>query len=198
MSQSNLAPRAFAANVTAGLPTYFTLNSIPPGTPMNWTTERGWRVDVTNIMPGGRVIYPTQTITSKLVLVTAVAPGQSVNVCTGSDGQGADFVFDVEEGVQPTFRLFDTDGDGDVDSNDGIGGGVLTKALGIRAIVRGINTGGGGGGGPICQPGYVAISIQNATGQLMTCIPQPVTSTGSTTVRPFDRVQRRIINPPIR
>ena len=198
MSQSNLAPRAFAANVTAGLPTYFTLNSIPPGTPVNWTTERGWRVDVTNIMPGGRVIYPTQTITSKLVLVTAVAPGQSVNVCTGSDGQGADFVFDVEEGVQPTFKLFDTDGDGDVDSNDAISGGVLTKALGIRAIVRGINTGGGGGGGgggvPICQPGYIAISIQNATGQLMTCVPQA--STNAT--RPFDRVQRRIINPPIR
>ena len=193
MSQSNLAPRAFAANVTAGLPTYFTLNSIPPGTPVNWTTERGWRVDVTNIMPGGRVIYPTQTITSKLVLVTAVAPGQSVNVCTGSDGQGADFVFDVEEGVQPTFKLFDTDGDGDVDSNDANSAGVLTKALGIRAIVRGVNPGLSAAGTPICGPNQEALSIQNATGQLMACLDKGVNS-----VRPFDRVQRRIINPPIR
>ena len=200
--QTNLDGRAFAAHTSTTLPTYYTLESIPTaGTPIDWTTTRGWYVDLANVMTGGRVIYPTQTLTPKLVLVTAVAPAQSVNVCTGGDGFGVDFVFDVEQGVQPTHKIFDTDGDGDIDANDAFTAGVLTKALGIRAIVRGISTAGGsgsGGGTTICLPGFVPVSIQNATGQLMSCVPVTVTALSATGNRPFDRVQRRIINPPIR
>ena len=200
MNTSKLAKRAFAAQTSPTLPTFYTLESSPTaGVPINWTTQRGWYVDLANIMTGGRVIYPTQALSTTLVLVTAVAPVQSVNVCTGSDGFGADFIFDVEEGVQPTYKTIDTNGDGVVDSTDSYSAGSLTKALGIRAIVRGISTAGSSSsasGSEYClnTPNAPLLSIQNAFGQLLICGKKPITASD----RLFDRVQRRIINPPIR
>lgn len=185
---SKLATRQFTAVVVSSTLTYYTLNSVPPGTAIDWNNQRGWKVDLSNILTGGRVIYPTQPISSNLVLVTAVQPAQNSNVCTGSDGIGADFVFDVEEGVQAKFRLFDTNGDGKIDTRDDYAAGVLTKALGIRAIVTGL-------AGNNCLNGGTLVSVQNSLGQQLLCLPPQVTTGGT---RRFDRVQRRIINPPIR
>ena len=161
-------------------------------------TQRGWKVDVTTVLTGGRVVYPPQAFTSKLALVTAVAPAQTTEVCGSGFGVGADFLLNVEDGLQPTHRILDTNGDGAIDSSDALVGGILTNSVGIRAVVTGVsgNTGGpaGAGGGSICQAGYHPISIQTSTGQALTCVPDDV----NLSIRPFDRVQRRIINPPIR
>ena len=144
---------------------------------------------MTTVLTGGRIVYPPQIFTSKLVLVTAVAPAQSAAVCDSNFGVGADFVFNVEDGLQATYPLFDTNGDGKIDSSDTQVGGVLTNSVGIRAVVTGIS-----GAGLICLPNYHPISIQTSTGQSLTCVPDDV----NVSSRPFDRVQRRIINPPIR
>jgi type IV pilus assembly protein PilY1 len=176
--------------------TFYTLT----GNPVNWTTQRGWKVDVAPTLARGRIVYPPLVFTSKLVLVTAVAPAVAAVVCGSNDGEGADFVFNVEDGLQATYPITDTNGDGIVDSTDTLVGGVLTKSVGIRAVVSGIsgNTGitaASGAGASICLAGYHPISIQTTTGQSLTCVPDdPVVGTN----RPFDRVQRRIINPPIR
>ena len=194
MATSLLQSRTLATQTISGS-TFYTLT----GSPVNWVTQRGWKVDVTTVLTGGRIVYPPLIFTSKLVLVTAVAPAQSAAVCDSSFGVGADFVFNVEDGLQPTHALFDTNGDGLINASDIQVGGVLTNSVGIRAVVTGIsgNTGGLGGGtgvGQICQAGFHPISIQTSTGQSLTCVPDDVNLSN----RPFDRVQRRIINPPIR
>jgi type IV pilus assembly protein PilY1 len=201
MTTSILQPRTLATLASGGS-TFYTLT----GLPVNWVTQRGWKADVTTILAGGRIVYPPQVFTSKLVLVTAVAPAQSAAVCASNFGVGADFVFEVEDGLQTANSLFDTNGDGVIDASDSQVAGVLTNSVGIRAVVTGISGNQGGlsspGGGQICQIGFHPISIQTSTGQSLTCVPDtPITScltcpAGSN--RPFDRVQRRIINPPIR
>lgn len=192
MSRSILASRSLTVQpATVSGTTFYTLT----GSPINWSTQRGWRVDLSSILTGGRVVYPTQVVSPKLVLVTAVAPAQSAAVCESSTGVGADFVFNVEDGVQSTYPLFDTTGNGVVDSSDALVGGILTDSVGRRAIVIGVGVGGGGSTPPICQPGFHPLSIQTATGQTMTCIPDATNPIPGS--RPFDRVWRRIINPPI-
>ena len=194
MATSLLQSRTLTTQAVGGS-TFYTLT----GAPVNWVTQRGWKVDVTTVLTGGRIIYPPQIFTSKLVLVTAVAPAQSAAVCSSNFGVGADYVFNVEDGLQATHPLFDTNGDGLINSSDIQVGGVLTNSVGIRAVVTGVsgNTGGLGGGtgvGQVCQAGFHPISIQTSTGQSLTCVPDDVNLSN----RPFDRVQRRIINPPIR
>jgi type IV pilus assembly protein PilY1 len=195
LATSVLQPRTLSvASGTAGGSTFYNLTGIP----VNWTAQRGWKVDVTTVLIGGRIVYPPQVFTSKLVLVTAVAPAQSAAVCTSNLGVGADFVFNVEDGLQATYPLFDTSGTNGINSGDVVVAGVLTNSVGIRAVVTGVSGNVGSSGGaaptPICQPGYHPISIQTSTGQSLTCVPDDVNPNN----RPFDRVQRRIINPPIR
>ena len=200
MTTSILQPRALTTQASGGS-TFYTLT----GSPVNWVTQRGWKVDVTPVLTGGRIVYPPQIFTSKLVLVTAVAPAQSAAVCASNFGVGADFVFEVEDGLQASHSLFDTNGDGVINSSDLQVGGVLTNSVGIRAVVTGIsgNQGATGvSGGLICLAGFHPISIQTSTGQSLTCVPDttitPCPTCPPGTNRPFDRVQRRIINPPIR
>jgi type IV pilus assembly protein PilY1 len=192
MARSQLQARSLSAISGTGLAASSVFYSFT-GLPVNWVSQRGWYVDLSTILTGGRVIYPSQVISKKLVLVTAVAPAQSAGVCDSNDGVGADFVFNVEDGLQVTYRLFDTTGDGVIGPTDALVAGVLTGTVGRRALVKGI--GSGGGATPICQTGFRPVSIQTATGQSMTCVEDDVVTASS---RPFDRVWRRIINPPIR
>ena len=194
VATSLIQPRTLSvqAGTVAGT-TFYALT----GASMTWATQRGWSVDLpSTVISGGRVIYPTQVFTPNLVLATAVAPAPSVAVCTSNTGIGADFVFDVQTGTTSTDPVFDTDGNGAIDSSDLLVAGILTNTVGRRAIVTGIGTGGSGGGPPICQAGFHPQSIQTATGQTMTCVKDPTPPSASSRV--FDRVWRRIINPPIR
>ena len=221
MSRTDLASRTLATQSGTGAAAGTTFYTVT-GTSVNWATSplRGWFVDLAPVFTGGRVIYPTQVFSPKLVLVTVVAPAQSAAVCASNSGIGADLIVNVEDGVQTTDRLLDTNGDGVIDSNDAVVGGVLDNAVGNRRIVNGIGTGGTGtgtcistggtctaggvctggtGGGtctppPICLANFHPQSIQTATGQSMTCVPDTNPILGN---RPFDRVWRRIINPPI-
>lgn len=191
---SRIQPRTLSALTgTATGSTFYTLT----GSDMTWATERGWSVDIpASLIPGGRIIYPTQIFASNLVLATVVGPAPSVAVCSSNNWVGADLVFDVQTGKSSDYRVFDTNGSLAVDTTDQLAAGILTDSVGRRAIVTGIGTGGGGSGPPICQPGFHPQSIQTATGQTMTCVKDPTLSSGSSRV--FDRVWRRIINPPIR
>jgi type IV pilus assembly protein PilY1 len=191
-SRSALAARTLTSQMgtgSAASSVFYTL----AGTSVNWTTQRGWHIDLSPPITGGRVIYPSQSVSSALVLMTVVAPPQSAAVCDASTGIGVDFVFGVETGMPSPTPLFNTDGNDVVNSSDALVAGVQTSSVGIRALVRGV------GGGTICGPGFKPVSIQNATGQSMICVPDIITPPGSGgVVRQFQRIQRRIINPPIR
>ena len=194
--RSNLSSRTLGIQSGTGLAsatTFYTLT----GAAMDWTTKRGWVTDVSTILTGGRVIYPTQRFTSKLVLATVVAPAQSAAVCSVGNGVGADLVFEVESGLPGTSPVFDTNGNGVFSNGDFNAVGILTDAVGKRAVVTGIS------GSLICPAGEHPQSIQTTTGQAMTCVPDECVGAacgggGAGPTRPFDRVWRRIINPPIR
>ena len=197
--RSQLRPRTFGTQTGAAGVIFYTLT----GTAVDWTTQRGWAVDLSTVLNGGRVIYPTQVFSSKLVLATAVAPAQSAAVCTSNTGVGSDFVFDVESGLPTSYPLFDTDASGTVNGSDFISAGIFTNTVGRRAIVTGLS------GGPICLAGFRPQSIQTATGQSITCVEEECVGAACPCVapaicappaanRPFDRIWRRIINPPIR
>ena len=200
LQRSNLSSRTLSAQAGTGAASAVTFYTLA-GPPMDWATQRGWVMNLSTILTGGRVIYPTVRFTSKLVLATVVAPPQSAAVCSVGNGVGADLVFEVETGLAATNKAFDTDGSGVFSSGDFVAAGILTDAVGRRAVVTGISGGGGGPGpgpgpGPsICPANEYAISIQTTTGQTMVCVrrPPPPLST-----RTPDRVWRRIINPPIR
>lgn len=133
-------------------------------------SERGWFIDVsggTGPIARGRVIYPTQTISSDLVLVTVVAPpAPAAAVCEVNRPVGVDLVFSVENGRATSYPLFDTNGDSTVNGSDSNYSGVGTNSVGRRAINWGVGPGGGPGGGPTpCRPGYSLRVIFNDTGQ---------------------------------
>jgi hypothetical protein len=192
---------------------------------MDWSedggVQRGWFMDLTPI-DGGRFVYPTQILnpniaasgTSKglagLVLATAVAPPQSAAVCDVGNGTSADLIAKVEPGTTAAAKaavdagdnsakpIFDTSGDGYVTALDDASViGISSNTVGRRAVVTGTGStaggGGGGGGSGMCPTGFHEISIQTATGQEKACLPDQQGGN-----RRFQRIQRRIINPPIR
>lgn len=197
LSRSNLEARTVSQQTGTGSSVYYTL----AGVAVDWTSKRGWVVDLqltgTDI-PGLRVIYPPQAVSFETALISTVAPAQTVLVCDNSSGSGINFLIDVEQGADPAFKVFDTNGDGVVNASDKSASGYATTADGIDSIVfspakTGSNAVADGG----CAAGFYRVSIQNTSGQVMTCIrrtPDPVG--GPATMK--DRVQRRIINPPIR
>ena len=192
MDRSVLSLRTMTSVTGAGGATFYSVG----GTSVNWTAERGWVLDM-DLIPGLRLIYPPQKATSKVALLSTIAPARNLVVCEASVGSGVNFFFDAESGVNPNTPMYDTNGDGVVNSSDTSTVGYATNADGIDAVVRGeMGTGTGiGTGGGKCPPGTRLISTQNTTGQMMVCVPDE----DPTTARSIqDRVWRRIINPPIR
>ncbi len=181
------------------------------------STSRGWYMDFSTAITGGRVVYPAQVVGAKTALLSTVAPVQgSPAACESGKGSALNFLVPVEQGNNPTNRSFDTNGNGIADSNDQIAIGYATTADGVDAVVSSAGISGAnrltdvGGGGPegectgvVCgnkkqkgvpsplcpEPNTCLSSVQSATLSLPVCIP---CGEGGT------RVWRRIINPPIR
>jgi hypothetical protein len=136
-----------------------------------------------------RVIYPPQMVSSKIALISAVVPARNVVACEASVGAGVNLLIPVEEGLNPSYPMFDTSGDGLFTAADESVAGYGTNADGIDAVVRST---------PSCSAGVckTVISIQNTTSQQRASLESADTSSGARSVR--DRVWRRIMNPPIR
>ncbi|MEI6759729.1 MAG: hypothetical protein WCO22_04670, partial [Betaproteobacteria bacterium] len=126
---------------------------------------------------------------TKLALVSAVVPARDVVACDAAIGQGVNLLFPVEQGLNPDYPLFDTNGDGLFSASDTSVAGYGTSADGIDAVIKAT---------PTCSAGVclTVVAIQNTTGQQRVVVQSPDISTGSRVTR--DRVWRRILNPPIR
>jgi type IV pilus assembly protein PilY1 len=171
------------------------------GTAVDWTLQRGWYIDEASTLPGGRVIYPVQAVSYELALVSLVAPVQGTPAaCDSSTGIGIDLTLPVEGGFSPAGHMYDTNGDGAYDSTDATVVGYKTNADGIDSIVHSASINGPNNvADGACAAGWYRVSIQNTTGQVMTCVRRqpPPAGAGPAGTRQFDRVWRRIINPPI-
>ena len=194
ITRSSLTRRQISVvSSTAG--TFYSVS----GSVVDWVNSRGWYVDLEipspHGVPGLRVIYPPQFLSYETALISAVAPAQSATICGSNSGEGISFVLSVEQGGNPPFKLFDTNADGVVNSSDTNVSGYKTGADGIDSIVYSpARTGSNSAPDGMCAAGYYRVSIQNTTGQTMTCIRRAPDVAGLMK----DRVQRRIINPPIR
>lgn len=199
MERASLEPRQLVKVVGKDGALFYGLS----GNGVDWAgTQRGWVIDLTlndagvDLMLGERVIYPPQKVSSKLALISAVAPAKQTAACTSATGLGANFLIPVEPGLNPTYKLFDVNGDGLFSSSDASVVGFATNVDGIDSIIKSSSGSQTVADGP-CAAGFQRTSIQNTTGQVMACIeiPPPPGGAGSLIK---DRIWRRIINPPIR
>lgn len=187
LSRSLMEPRSLSTVKGSGGATYYQL----AGTPVNWETQRGWVINL-DVAAGMRVIYPPQVVSKSLALVSVVKPASSVVVCETADGTGANLLIPVEEGLNPTYPFFNTNGDDVINDSDAIVAGYGTNADGIDAVVRGKT---------VCTDTgcTTKISIQNTTSQQNGVIQSPCEGACNQDLKTVsDRVWRRIINPPIR
>lgn len=185
LRRADVVPRSLLQVAGSGGAAFYQLS----GTPVDWDgVQRGWVINL-DVTAGMRVVYPPQPVGKSLALVSVVAPARNVVVCDASTGSGANLLIPVEDGLNPSYPMFDTNGDGLINSSDAIVMGYGTNADGIDAVVTGkrVCT------GTVCK---TKISIQNTTGQQTGSIEDLNETTGSRSVK--DRVWRRIINPPIR
>ncbi len=214
MSRSSLVARTLTPVAGSGAAlgtTFYTIS----GTAVDYaSSQRGWYIDLQSTIPGGRVVYPTQVLGFKTVLLSAVAPVQGNPVaCVPGEGMGLNLVLPVDTGTNSTSRVFDTNGDGNIDGSDVSVSAYSAKADGVDAVVSSQSPSGtspladkGGGGlvgdctGEVCSktkcvssptkcPGKCLVIIESANGSMETC--QDPYPDGK-------RVWRRIINPPIR
>jgi type IV pilus assembly protein PilY1 len=181
------------------------------------STSRGWYMDLSPAITGGRVIYPSQVVGYKTALLSSIAPVQGTPLaCETGKGLALNLLVPVEQGSNPTNHGLDTNGDGTANGSDSVAIGYQTTADGVDAVVSSAGVSGSsrltdvGGGGPegdctgavcskkgqkcesspLCPEANTCLSsIQSATMGLPVCIP---VGAGGT------RVWRRIINPPIR
>lgn len=186
MGRANTVPRSLTAVAGAAGLTFYSLS----GTAVDWTSAiaRGWVINL-DVTAGMRVVYPPQVVTSKLALVSVVKPASGVVVCEFAKGTGLNLLIPVEQGANPSYPIFDTDGNDVINSSDAIVSGYGTQADGIDAVVS---------GSAVCSGGVCTtmITFQNSTGSVTGKIEDPDSSVGGGLVK--DRVWRRIINPPIR
>jgi len=194
MNRSVLEARSLSTEAGAGGATYYSLS----GTAVDWDHgQRGWVINL-DLSAGQRVIYPSQKASSNIALVSVVKPVSTVAVCESGSGSGFNLLIPVETGVNPGYALFDTDGNGEINSSDTIVAGYGTSADGVDAIVRGKQE-------CTSEACKTQIYIENTTGSQKVVIRDPGTPEDPRTDPPptparvlKDRIWRRIINPPIR
>ncbi len=158
---------------------------------VNWSVHRGWTLPLT-LAPGHRNLITPMAL-GGFVRFETMAPSETgvVNPCDDSSGGvGYNIILSPFSGAMPTTAIFDTNGDGIIDSSDAIVAGARSEWDGRDVILvappcttpggcsgggTGGGTGGGGAGGagPVCQPGTIRYAVLGRTGAPAICIPTP-------------------------
>ncbi|MCF8155061.1 MAG: hypothetical protein K9K35_03570 [Rhodoferax sp.] len=138
--QQTITTTAFTGLAVSGTGTiaqdYFTVSK----NAVDWTTKRGWYLNLTNAT-GQRVIYPISTLMGKYAAVDTMAPPALVNpdACSvAGSGKAWNYVIDMITGggAGSTDPIFDTNGDGIVDSKDALVSGYTNSADGRTRYVK--------------------------------------------------------------
>jgi type IV pilus assembly protein PilY1 len=145
--RSQLQQQVIAPDGTTGL---FNVNATAP----NYPTQLGWYMDLAPVNPKQRVIFPA-TLLSNYVLINTMSPANPpADQCDEQLGLSAYFLLPILTGVQSTKSpVWDTNGDGVVDSKDAMDAGYSVGFGGKTTVgwfPPGGGTGGSPGGGPDC------------------------------------------------
>lgn len=149
------------------------------GTAVDWATQKGWYMDLP--VSRQRVIYPSIIISNDYVLIQTMIPAAAAASCETTTGLGYNYLLTVLSGQQISTPVFDTNGDGVVNSSDVVGAGYATSSDGRDQWV--FNSG-SASSGVLC----------NSKECLKTKLPDPPAAPTTRTIR--DRVWRRLVNPP--
>lgn len=133
---------------TVGATTYYTQtkNTVDWGDGL-LTKKRGWYQDLPN--SGQRVVYPIERLSGTAVIASTLSAESSAatDLCVQSgSGSGWVYIFDGLTGAGPSLPIFDTNGDGYVDSTDAAVSGYQDPVDG-RPVVITIKSSDGNGGG---------------------------------------------------
>lgn len=134
-----------------------------------------------------RVIYAPQLIRD-FVYLSAISPAQSAAECSSANGLGYEFLLPARTGTQFDKPVFDTNGDGKVDSSDSNAAAVSGTAKGSPAPLVGDTS----------SDGKTDISLQYGKGERRGAVydDEDDDTPGSGTIT--DRVWQRIQPPPDR
>jgi len=160
-------------------------------TPVNWETQLGWMFDLP--FSRQRVIYPSVILGMDYVLLSTVVPAPVAAECESTNGLGYNYILKAQDGTQLDEPIFDTDGDGDVDSDDEIAAGYQSSSDGRDAIVsdpdRPLQGGDESGGqGLICNTENVCKRVD------LPPPPTPPCQNCNGSIK--DRIWQQILNPP--
>jgi type IV pilus assembly protein PilY1 len=169
---------------------------------VDWSQRWGWYLDLT-IQAGQRVVYPPQTVVD-YVYFGSIAPGGEAQACDTKPGKGYNFLVSGVTGGAATVPVFDTNGDGVIDSQDTTGVGAseaaadgADKLLSNTAdVVDGDASSSGSGNtsvdSDVCKiAGTCLVSRVDSNGvaKLM-CVPC------QSDLKIIDRVWRQLVQPP--
>jgi type IV pilus assembly protein PilY1 len=104
--------------------------------PVDWATKRGWYINLPNT--GQRVVYPSTALVSGYILTDTVSPSNvSIDPCVQSgSGRAWNYVLNGLTGSGPTTAIFDTDGNGVINSTDAIVSGYENTADGRTRVIK--------------------------------------------------------------
>ena len=96
---------------------------------VDWATKRGWYTSFPTANTGQRNVYPTEILIGNFIQMDTISPSNvSLDPCLNTGkGKGWVYVFDGLTGKGLTEQVFDTNGDGNVDSADTIVSGFASQ-----------------------------------------------------------------------
>ena len=130
---SNIVTAADLSTSTAALNYYAVSRN-----PIDWTTKKGWYINLTNA--GQRTIYPLETLAGTIAAVDTISPSNvSLDPClvTGT-GKAWNYVIDMVSGSGPSEAIFDTNGSGNITSADLLVSGYENAADGRTRYIKNI------------------------------------------------------------
>lgn len=141
--------------------------------------RRGWTLDLPN--SGERLVFPVQALSGQFVIAETISPSNvSLDPCVNaSSGIGFKYILNGLTGSAPDGPIFDTNGDGNVNSSDGLFAGYQTSADGRSvSLISSQN--------PLVTSFRIATSLTTTRRVDITCAmrgdcPPPTTGSGSHT-----------------
>ena len=127
-----LVTQAFTTSVSSGSTRFWQSTA----NPIDWSTDRGWRLDLT-MVAGQRSLYAPQFVRGLMMFSTVVPPGASGVDCAASGAVGINVFVDALSGASPRRAILDTNADGVIDSTDDVVAAYESVADGSDRVMLG-------------------------------------------------------------